>query len=87
VAAGVLTGNDYTVPQNIAAMAYSEGLSGILAPSATGLGRDSGDYTVIVFYEPTGATTRIYGFPTPVLRPRPGIAVRILGSESPVLPP
>ena len=87
LAADDLIGADYVLPQDIAATAYNEGLSGILAPSATGLGRESGDYNVIVFYEPTGAMTTVYGFPTPVLRPRPGIAVRILGSERPVLPP
>jgi RES domain-containing protein len=85
--AEIITSDDYGLAQEIAAAAYTAGLSGILAPSATGLGTASGDYNVMVFYEPTGDTLSIYGFPTPMTRPRSGSTVRVLETESPILPP
>lgn len=87
LAPGALIGDDYSLPQEIAIAAYALGLSGILAPTATGLGVRSGDHNVIVFFEATGTTAMIYGFPTPGTRPRPGVGVGVLYSEEVRLPP
>lgn len=86
IAAEVLSGDNYEPGQIIGAAAYTAGSSGLLVPSATGLGEATGDYNVIVFFELTGRTMAVYGFPVPEATPRDGVTVRIVSSERPVLP-
>jgi len=87
LAVGTLTGDDYELPRAIASAAYARGASGLLVPTATGVGAASGDYNVVVFFELTGNVTTVYGFPTAETTPRTGVAIEILGSEAPNLPP
>lgn len=82
----VFTGEDYQTAQEIAAAAYADGLSGLLVPSATGLGQSTGDFNVILFFKTTGSTVMTYGFATPATIPCDGIVVSVLGSEKPQLP-
>jgi hypothetical protein len=75
----------YVLSQAIGAAAYSRGLTGILAPGATAMGRATGDYNVMVFFTLTGATKTVYGFLVPETDPRPGVGIIVHGSEAPDL--
>lgn len=75
----------YLLPQAIGAAAYAQGLTGILAPSATAMGQTSGDYNVIVFFELTGSTKVVYGFTVPETTPRSDIVIELGDSEIPNL--
>jgi len=80
-------GNDYEVTQLVASAAYEEGLAGLLVPTATGVGAAEDDHNVVVFFETTSTTRRIYGLMVPGTAPRPGVTVSVLGVEQPLLPP
>jgi hypothetical protein len=82
-----LLGSDYGVSQAISAGAYDEGLSGLLVPTATGLGVADGDFNVVVFYETTGTSSLVYAMSVPDAAPRAGTAIRVLDTEVPNLPP
>jgi RES domain-containing protein len=77
--------NACLLPQALGAEAYARGLTGVLAPSATAMGQTSGDFNVIVFFDLTGATKRIYGFTVPETAPRPGVVIEVKGRETPNL--
>jgi RES domain-containing protein len=85
--ASILLGTDCAAPQGIAAVAYDEGLAGLLVPTATALGEADGDFNVVVFYEVTGTSTLVYATPVPDVTPRAGTIVRVLDTQKPILPP
>jgi hypothetical protein len=79
--------SDYEHTQLIAAAAYGEGLAGLLAPTATGLGAAGGDYNVITFFEVTGGSKLVFGLAIPATAPRTSTIVQLLGVEELILPP
>lgn len=82
-----LLGTDYALPQAISAAAYMQGASAILAPSAAKVGRASGDFNIIIFFELTGVMlSSRYGLLVPESKPRPGTRITVLGHEPPDLP-
>jgi hypothetical protein len=66
-----LTGEDYALPQAIAAAAHADGLEGLLVPTATAVGEIGADFNVVIF------TTSL----------RPGSEIRFLEKRTPNLPP
>ena len=87
IPAPTFLGDDYELTQLIAEAAYEEGLSGLLVPTASGVGVAAGDHNVVVFFETAGATSLAFGLALPGTAPRPGVNVTVLGVEHPILPP
>ena len=71
-----LIGDDYMLPQEIAATAYAAGMSGLLVPTATRLDEQGADFNVIVFLDILEGQTR----------PRAGTAIELVMSQTPNLP-
>jgi hypothetical protein len=67
----LLTGEDYTLSQAIAAATYDAGLEGLLVPTATAVGETGADFNVVIF------TANL----------RPGSKIRLLEKRTPNLPP
>lgn len=75
--ADALTGEDYSLPQAIAAAAYAAGLAGMLVPTATGLDEQGTAFNVIIFLDIVNGETR----------PRPGTSIEFVMQQAPNLPP
>ena len=71
-----LTGTDYELAQAISAAAYTAKLSGLLVPSASGVGEPGSNFNVVVYFD---------GDPGNVV-PRPGSRVDVLLTQTPNLP-
>ena len=76
----------YQLPQAIAAAAYAQRYTGLLAPSATKMGDLAGDHNVMVFFDLTGKTKLRYGLTVLETAIRPGVSIVFDGKETPNLP-